>query len=187
MLGAHLHAESVIEITGKVRARPAGTNNDKIPTGQVEVLVKELRVQNHADPLPFQIDDPEAAAKVAEDTRLRRRVAVKVLHLALAPKSNSVVAALDRARQAVRDRPTGAVPTHLRDAHYPGASGLGHGRDYVYPHDLPGGVAAQQYLPDPLAGRQYYRPTRHGSEAGWADVLARLEALRSDGPANGDD
>jgi len=68
-----LHAESVIEITGKVRARPAGTNNDKIATGQVEVLVKELVVLNHADPLPFQIDDPEAAAKVNEETRLKYR------------------------------------------------------------------------------------------------------------------
>ncbi|HEY0552419.1 MAG TPA: aspartate--tRNA ligase, partial [Verrucomicrobiae bacterium] len=68
-----LHAESVIEITGKVRARPSGTNNDKIPTGQVEVLVKELVVLNNADPLPFQIDDPEAAAKVSEETRLKYR------------------------------------------------------------------------------------------------------------------
>lgn len=68
-----LHAESVIQITGKVRQRPEGTNNDKIPTGQIEVLVKELTVLNHADPLPFQIDDPEAAAKVAEETRLKYR------------------------------------------------------------------------------------------------------------------
>ncbi|HMJ91966.1 MAG TPA: aspartate--tRNA ligase [Candidatus Acidoferrum sp.] len=68
-----LHAESVIEITGKVRVRPEGTNNDKIATGQVEVLVKELVVLNHADPLPFQIDDPEAAAKVSEETRMKYR------------------------------------------------------------------------------------------------------------------
>jgi aspartyl-tRNA synthetase len=68
-----LHAESVIEVTGKVRARPTGTNNDKIATGQVEVLVKELVVLNHADPLPFQIDDPETAAKVNEETRLKYR------------------------------------------------------------------------------------------------------------------
>jgi aspartyl-tRNA synthetase len=68
-----LHAESVIQITGKVRQRPDGTNNDKIPTGQIEVLVKELVVLNNADPLPFQIDDPEAAAKVSEETRLKYR------------------------------------------------------------------------------------------------------------------
>ena len=69
----HLHAESVIEITGKVRARPAGTNNDKIPTGQVEVLVKELRVLNHAAVLPFPVDDPEVANKVNEELRLQYR------------------------------------------------------------------------------------------------------------------
>jgi aspartyl-tRNA synthetase len=69
----HLHAESVIEIVGKVRVRPSGTNNDKIATGHIEVLVKELTVLNNADPLPFQIDDPEAAAKVAEETRLQYR------------------------------------------------------------------------------------------------------------------
>jgi aspartyl-tRNA synthetase len=68
-----LHSESVIEVTGKVRVRPAGTNNDKIATGQVEVLVKELAVLNNADSLPFQIDDPEAAAKVNEETRLKYR------------------------------------------------------------------------------------------------------------------
>ena len=68
-----LHAESVIQITGKVRQRPEGTNNEKIPTGQIEVLVKELVVLNNADPLPFQIDDPEAAAKVSEETRLKYR------------------------------------------------------------------------------------------------------------------
>ena len=55
----------MIEITGQVRVRPAGTNNDKIATGQIEVLVKELVVLNNADPLPFQIDDPEAASSMA--------------------------------------------------------------------------------------------------------------------------
>ncbi|PAW89869.1 MAG: aspartate--tRNA ligase [Pedosphaera sp. Tous-C6FEB] len=69
----HLHAESVIEIIGKVRVRPAGTNNDKIRTGQVEVLVKELRVLNHAAVLPFPVDDPEVANKVNEELRLQYR------------------------------------------------------------------------------------------------------------------
>jgi aspartyl-tRNA synthetase len=68
-----LHSESVIEVTGKVRARPGGTNNDKIATGQVEVLVKELTVLNHADVLPFPVDDPEVANKVNEELRLQYR------------------------------------------------------------------------------------------------------------------
>ena len=68
-----LHSESVIEIIGKVRVRPTGTNNDKIPTGQVEVLVKELTVLNHAEVLPFPVDDPEVANKVNEELRLQYR------------------------------------------------------------------------------------------------------------------
>ncbi len=68
-----LHSESVIEITGKVRVRPAGTNNDKIPTGQIEVLVKECTVLNHAEVLPFPVDDPEIANKVNEELRLQYR------------------------------------------------------------------------------------------------------------------
>jgi putative ATPase len=78
------------------------------------------------------------------------------------------------------------VPAHLRDAHYPGASALGHGRSYVYPHDVPGGVAEQQYLPDELVDRQYYHPSRHGAEAAWADIDARLRQMRTGaGPTDG--
>jgi aspartyl-tRNA synthetase len=70
---AALRSECVISLTGKVRQRPAGTTNTKIPTGEVEVGVSALTVLNMAEVLPFQIDDPEAAAKVAEDTRLQYR------------------------------------------------------------------------------------------------------------------
>jgi aspartyl-tRNA synthetase len=70
---AALRSECVVSITGKVRQRPAGTNNSKIPTGEIEVMTQSLEVLNMAEVLPFQIDDPEAAAKVAEDTRLQYR------------------------------------------------------------------------------------------------------------------
>jgi aspartyl-tRNA synthetase len=70
---ASLRSECVIGLTGTVRQRPAGTNNSKIATGEIEVAVAALDVLNMADVLPFQIDDPEAAAKVAEDTRLQFR------------------------------------------------------------------------------------------------------------------
>jgi aspartyl-tRNA synthetase len=69
----HLHSESVIEITGVVRVRPGGTNNDKIPTGQIEVLVKACTVLTHAAVLPFPVDDPEVASKVNEEIRLQYR------------------------------------------------------------------------------------------------------------------
>ena len=66
-------------------------------------------------------------------------------------------------RRAGRAGRAGAA--RLRDAHYAGATKLGHGKGYVYPHDHPDGVVAQQYPPDELVGRDYYRPTGHGAEA----------------------
>ncbi len=70
---AALRSECVIRVTGKVRQRPEGTNNPKIPTGEVEVMVKELEVLNVADVLPFPVDDPEVASKVNEELRLKYR------------------------------------------------------------------------------------------------------------------
>ena len=101
------------------------------------------------------------------------------IHAALAPKSNAVVSAIGEAVADVRRGRVGAVPPWLRDAHYPGAAALGHGTDYVYPHDVAGGVAAQRYLPDDLAGARYYRPTAHGAEAGWGQIAERLRRARA--------
>jgi aspartyl-tRNA synthetase len=70
---ASLRSECVVRITGKVRARPAGTNNPKIPTGEVEVMAKALELLNYAEVLPFPVDDPEVASKVNEEMRLRYR------------------------------------------------------------------------------------------------------------------
>jgi aspartyl-tRNA synthetase len=70
---AALRSECVVRLTGNVRKRPEGTNNSKIPTGEVEIAVKELELLNAADVLPFPIDDPEAAARVNEELRLKYR------------------------------------------------------------------------------------------------------------------
>ena len=70
---AALRSECVVAITGKVRARPAGTNNSKIPTGEVEVMAATLEVLNLAEVLPFPVDDPEVANKVNEELRLKYR------------------------------------------------------------------------------------------------------------------
>ena len=69
----------------------------------------------------------------------------------------------------------GAGAKHLRDAHYPGAKRLGHGKGYRYPHDDAIGVVAQEYLPESLRGAVYYEPTEHGNER---EVSARLAKLR---------
>lgn len=70
---AALRSESVVEIEGKVRRRPAGTENPKIATGGVELLAGRLEVLNEAEVLPFVVDDPEAAARVNEEIRLKHR------------------------------------------------------------------------------------------------------------------
>ncbi len=70
---SRLHSESVIRVSGTVRPRPEGTRNDKIATGEVEVLVSGVEVLNHAAVLPFLIDDPEVANKVNEELRLKHR------------------------------------------------------------------------------------------------------------------
>ena len=72
-VASKLHSESVITVSGKVRQRPDETENTKIPTGQIEVVVAEMVVDNCAAVLPFQIDDPETAAKVNEELRLQYR------------------------------------------------------------------------------------------------------------------
>src|SRR4029079_4525741 len=68
-----LRSECVVSITGKVRQRPAGTNNSKIPTGEVEVMAQSFDVLNMAEGLPFPVDDPEVASKVNEELRLKYR------------------------------------------------------------------------------------------------------------------
>ncbi|MEO7746239.1 MAG: replication-associated recombination protein A [Actinomycetota bacterium] len=102
-------------------------------------------------------------------------LAEAVVHLATAPKSNAAYLGIDAAIADVRAGRAGTVPAHLRDAHYPGASQLGHGQGYRYAHDEPHGVAEQQHLPDSLAGREYYAPTDRGAER---DIGTRLQRLR---------
>jgi aspartyl-tRNA synthetase len=70
---AALRSECVVRVTGKVRARPEGTSNPKIPTGEVEVMASALELLNYAEVLPFPVDDPEVASKVNEEMRLKYR------------------------------------------------------------------------------------------------------------------
>jgi putative ATPase len=105
-----------------------------------------------------------------------------VVHLATSPKSNSATTAISAALQDVRAGKGGAVPAHLRDAHYKGAKSLGHGNDYRYPHDDPRGVVTQQYSPDELVGTEYYRPTGHGAEKPVAERLPKLRQVLAGRP-----
>jgi putative ATPase len=131
-----------------------------------------------ADPtaLPVAV----AAAQAVEFVGLpeaRINLAQAVIHLSLAPKSNSVIRAIGAAQTDVQAGQAGSVPAHLRDSSYRGAARLGHGRGYQYPHDYPEGVVAQAYAPDPVVGRRYYEPSRHGAEARYAERSERIRAI----------
>ena len=95
------------------------------------------------------------------------------LYLATAPKSNSVAKAISAGKALVRSQIATEVPIHLRSAGYPGAQELGHGSGYLYPHDYPDGVVAQQYLPDGLVDEVIYVPGEGGDEAETADRQRR--------------
>lgn len=117
-----------------------------------------------ADAVAF-IGMPEGRIPLAEAT----------VYLATTAKSNAAYAGINAAIADVRAGSFGRVPPHLRDAHYPGAKRLGHGKGYVYPHDAEHGIVPQQYLPDELRGRRYYEPKALGAER---DISARLERIR---------
>ncbi len=100
-----------------------------------------------------------------------------VIHASLAPKSNSVAVAIERALEDVNHGKGEDVPSALRDAHYAGATKIGHGVGYQYPHELPSGVAKFEYLPADLKDRTYYIPSEHGLEKRWADILTHIKTL----------
>ena len=118
---------------------------------------------------------PEARINLAQAT----------IHLALAPKSNAVISAINEAIADVEAGKAGPVPPPLRDGHYSGARKLGHAERYVYPHDLPEGVAGQQYPPDELVGTDYYRPSQRGAERTITDRIAKLRAVVRGGKGSG--
>ena len=107
----------------------------------------------------------------------RLTLAQATIALALAPKSNAVITAIDAATSDVRAGRIGPVPSHLRDAHYGGSKKLGHGVGYRYAHDWPFGVAEQQYAPDVVADATYYQPTSLGAEAAVKDRWERIRAV----------
>ena len=107
----------------------------------------------------------------------RLNLAQATIALALAPKSNAVITAINAAISDVRDGRIGPVPSHLRDAHYGGSKKLGHGQGYRYAHDEPFGIAEQQYAPDVVADATYYQPTSLGAEASLKERWERVRRM----------
>lgn len=120
---------------------------------------------SNADPMALVV--ATSAAQAVERIGMpeaRIILAQAVTYVASAPKSNSAITAIDEAMESVRNEKISGIPTHLQDAHYKSASKLGHGVGYQYAHAFPNHYVEQQYLPDELVGRAFYRPTKNGYE-----------------------
>ncbi len=131
-----------------------------------------------ADPTALQT--ATAAAQAVQFIGLpegRLALAQATIHLATAPKSPAVYQAIARAQEDIRTGHVGPVPAHLRDGHYEGAKAMGNAIGYVYPHDDPRGVVAQQYIPEGMEQRVYYEPTDHGAEKRVRDYLGKLRQI----------
>jgi putative ATPase len=118
----------------------------------------------NADPRALLV--AHAAVKSAEFIgwpECRINLAQAAVYLAIAPKSNTAITAIDAALREVRDGPARRVPDHLRDRHRPGAESY---PPYRYPHAETSGWVDQRYLPDGLAEGVFYRPGPRGWEAG---------------------
>lgn len=105
----------------------------------------------------------------------RLNLAQAAIYLATAPKSNSVIKAIDEALKDLEKEPPYPVPKHLRDSHYPGAKRLGHGRGYKYPHHYREGYVEQEYFPSEKKRKIYYLPKEVGFEK---EIKRRVEKMR---------
>ncbi|MDA0746060.1 MAG: replication-associated recombination protein A [bacterium] len=112
-------------------------------------------------------------------------IAQATVHLATAPKSNAVYAAYGEVLKDVREQPNLPVPLHIRNAPTGLMKGLGYGKGYKYAHDDPEGYVAQDYLPENLVGRAYYRPTDRGYEKHVGELMSWWASLRAAGSGAG--
>lgn len=135
-----------------------------IEGGDLPTIARRLLVISYED---VGLASPGAGARTLAAIESAERLgfpeariplAQAVIELCLSPKSNSGISAIDHALKDVKSGKVGAIPKHLKDAHYQGAKDLGNGVDYKYPHSFESGYVVQQYLPDTLKHKQYYEP-----------------------------
>jgi len=128
----------------------------------------------NADPLALVLAN--AALQVCEFVGMpeaRIPLAQAVVYVSCAPKSNASYMAIEKAYNDIASGKVQEVPDHLKDTHYKGAEALGHGKDYKYAHDYPGGFVKQKYLRKKV---KYYEPTNRGYEAKIKERMAKLSA-----------
>ena len=135
-----------------------------IESGDLISICRRLSVIAYEDiglANPAAVQHAQLAIQAAQSLGLpeaRIPLANAVIELALSPKSNSAISAVDQALDDVKNKNYGPIPDDLKDTHYKGAKKLGHGKGYAYPHSFANDWIAQQYLPDNLVGTQYFNP-----------------------------
>lgn len=155
-----------------------------IEAGDLESIARRLTVIAYED---IGLGSPQAGPRTLHAIEAAERVgfpeariplAAITVELALSPKSNAAYKALDHALKDIRSIDTGEVPQHLKDSHYQGAKALGRGIDYKYPHDYPNARVKQQYLPDKIKHKQYYKPVETGKfERALKQMHEQIQAL----------
>jgi putative ATPase len=128
----------------------------------------------NADPGALEV--AVAAAQAIDHVGLpegQYALAQAAIYLSLAPKSNAVARAIGAARGHVREHGAQPPPPYLQSAAYPGATALGRGLGYDYPHDQPEKVSGQELLPDRVVGERFYAP-----DDAEAALRERLEHVR---------
>ena len=154
-----------------------------IEAGDLQSIGRRLLIMAYED---IGLASPQAGPRTLAAIESAERVgfpeariplANAVIELCLSPKSNSAYKALDAALHDLRNGQTGDIPSHLKDSHYKGAEALGRGIGYLYPHDHPNGWVPQQYLPDKIKNKQYYKPKMTGKfEQALSTVYERLQS-----------
>jgi putative ATPase len=112
-----------------------------------------------------KVGPPEAELALAE----------AALYLASAPKSNALYLAERAVKAEIRDSGAQPVPLHIRNAPTRLMKSLGYARGYLYPHNYPGGWVKQEYLPEKIKTRTFYRPTGRGFER---EIGRRMEEIK---------
>lgn len=121
------------------------------------------------------------AAQTLGFPEARIPLANAVIELTLSPKSNSAITAIDLAIDDVKNKNIGSIPANLKDAHYAGAKKLGHGVNYIYPHDFENDWVAQQYLPDNLLTASYFTPKGNSKvEERYKLIYQKLKKMQRD-------
>lgn len=136
------------------------------------IVIQAAEDIGNADPMALVVATSAAhAVELVGMPEAQIPLAQAAIYLACAPKSNASYLAINQAMEAAKSGPQPRVPPHLRGTGYKGAGALGSGAGYLYPHDYPGHVVQQDYLPDEYHNRKFYKPTDVGLERKIAERL----------------